>query len=149
MTALNSPKDPNASTSAKESFVAKFRLLDRQGVEGLKKRATLWSEYKGNLNSEQFAECTVALGLSALTPKDEMMEILARRFARANATLQEDYYQWAILAVLTTFNDQIFESFLQRALRMKPMLASEILEEIMAAPLDYRVEGDTVHAKNA
>jgi hypothetical protein len=141
--------DSLATTPAMESFVGKFRLLDGQGVEGLNKQAALWTEYEGSLSDDQFARCTVVLGLSSFRPSGVMMETLARRFARAQAILSQDFSHWAMLTVLTIFDDQIFESFLQRALGMTPMFANEILEAIMAAPLNYRVEGGTVYANKA
>ena len=143
MTAFNSSGDQNLSTPAMESFVGKFRLLGPQGVAGLLKQVPLWAQYAETLSSDQFARCLLAMDFWDL--KGEVMTTLAQRFARAKAIDSEEFSQWAVLAVLTIFDDRIFESFLRRVLEMAPLSANEVLEAIMAAPLNYRVEGGTVY----
>jgi hypothetical protein len=132
--------DPYSSNPEMETFVGKMKLLDGRGHPGLMEQVPLWNENAKRLTPEQFARCTVALGLPDSRPSGFLMANIARRFARGHEVLSTEFSDFALLTVLTVFDDDMFERVLRAGLDMTPLFANEILNAIAAVPMHRRVK---------
>ena len=68
------------------------------------------------------------------------MQALARRLARARAIQPEKFMHWAMLTVLTTFDDETFECLFQASLDLTHLSANELLNAIIVTPLHVRAK---------